>query len=69
MGIMMATGLLILSPAAGLTVLVGLIVRFLIERIKGEEAMIPVTVMAAGCIAGDALYGFFNSIIKVGAKK
>jgi len=69
MGIMMATGLLILSPAAGITVLVGLTVRFLIEKIKGEKAMIPVTVMAAGCIAGDALYGFFNSLIKVGVKK
>lgn len=69
MGIMMSTGLLIVSPAAGLTVIAGLIVRLLVIKIKGEDAMIPVTVMAAGCIAGDALYGFFNSLLKVGLKK
>lgn len=69
MGIMMSTGLLILSPIAGITVLVGLIIRFLIIKIKGEDAMIPVTVIAAGCIAGDALYGFFNSLTKIGFKK
>lgn len=69
MGIMMATGLLIVSPAAGFTVIVGLLVRLLIIKKKGEEAMIPVTVMAAGCIAGDALYGFFNSLFRIGVKK
>jgi uncharacterized oligopeptide transporter (OPT) family protein len=69
MGIMMATGLLIVSPAAGFTVLAGLLVRLLIIKIKGDDAMIPVTVMAAGCIAGDALYGFFSSLIKIEAKK
>lgn len=69
MGIMMATGLLILSPAAGYTVIAGLIIRLIIVKVKGEEAMIPTTILAAGCIAGDALYGFFNSIINIGVKK
>ncbi len=69
MGIMMATGLLILSPIAGITVVVGLIIRLAILKLKGEEAMKATTVMAAGCIAGDALFGFFNSLIKVGMKK
>lgn len=69
MGIMMATGLLIVSPIAGLTVVAGLLVRLIIIKTKGEEAMIPVTVMAAGCIAGDALYGFFNSLVRVSLKK
>lgn len=69
MGIMMATGLLIVSPVAGFTVIAGLLVRLLIIKLKGDEAMIPVTVMAAGCIAGDALYGFFNSLFRMGVKK
>jgi uncharacterized oligopeptide transporter (OPT) family protein len=62
MGVLMATGLLILSPAAGFTVLVGLAIRVAIVKFKGEEMMTPATIMAAGCIAGDALYGFFNSV-------
>ena len=65
----MATGLLIVSPIAGLTVVAGLLVRLIIIKTKGEEAMIPVTVMAAGCISGDALYGFFNSLVRVSLKK
>lgn len=69
MGIMMATGLLIFSPIAGITVLIGLLIRLLVVKLKGEEALGPATVMAAGCIAGDALFGFFNSLVKVGMKK
>lgn len=64
MGVLMATGLLIMNPAAGFTVIAGLILRQIVLRWKGKEAMTPVTIMAAGCIAGDALYGFFNSVMK-----
>lgn len=64
MGVLMATGLLIMNPAAGFTVLAGLAVRLIVVKIKGKEAMTPITIMAAGCIAGDALYGFFNSVTK-----
>lgn len=64
MGVLMATGLLILNPAAGFTVLVGLAIRLFVIKYKGEAAMTPVTIIAAGCIAGDALYGFFNSVFK-----
>lgn len=64
MGVMMATGLLIFHPMAGFTVLVGLALRLAILKFKGKEAMNPVVILAAGCIAGDALYGFFNSVMK-----
>jgi uncharacterized oligopeptide transporter (OPT) family protein len=63
MGVMMATGLLILFPAAGFTVIVALLLRIAVEKYK-KEAMNPLIIVAAGCIAGDALYGFFNSVIK-----
>ncbi|EGO65245.1 OPT/YSL family transporter [Acetonema longum] len=64
MGVLMATGLLILNPAAGFTVVAGLAVRLYIEKYKGKEAMTSATIVAAGCIAGDALYGFFSSAFK-----
>lgn len=64
MGVLMATGLLIVSPAAGFTVLAGLAIRLAVVKYKGKEAMTPVTILAAGCIAGDALYGFVNSVYK-----
>lgn len=68
MGVMMATGLLIVSPAAGYTVITGLFIRLMIERIKGKEAMVPVVIWASGCIAGDALFGFFNSLFNSSIK-
>lgn len=64
MGVLMSTGLLILNPAAGFTVLAGLAVRLYIEKYKSKEAMTSATIIAAGCIAGDALYGFFSSAFK-----
>ncbi|MDU4959115.1 MAG: OPT/YSL family transporter [Sporomusaceae bacterium] len=64
MGVLLSTGLLILNPAAGFTVLAGLAVRLYIEKYKGKEAMTSATIVAAGCIAGDALYGFFSSVWK-----
>jgi len=64
MGVMMATGLLIVNPAAGFTVLAGLAVRLVLVKWKGKEIMTPLTIIAAGCIAGDALYGFFNSVYR-----
>ena len=29
-----------------------------------SEAETPLTIFGAGCIAGDALYGFFNAVFK-----
>ncbi|WP_186390666.1 OPT/YSL family transporter, partial [Oenococcus oeni] len=68
LGIMLATGLLISTPNASWAVLVGLAIRFIVGKIWHEKATTPMTIMAAGFIAGDALYSFgtstFNTIKK-----
>lgn len=64
MGILLATGLLIMNPLAGWAVLVGIAIRVAALRIYGKKAETPLTILGAGCIAGDALYGFFNSVLK-----
>jgi len=65
MGILFATGLLILFPAAGWAVLAGILIRLIILRSFGERAETPMTIGAAGIIAGDAIYGF-SSIFRTG---
>ena len=64
MGILFATGLLLVDPIAGWTVLTGLAIRVTILKIKGEEAQNTMYTTAAGFIAGDALYSFFTSIFR-----
>ena len=64
LGILLATGLLIPNPMAGWAVLVGIALRTIALRVKGKEASGPMEVLAAGFIGGDALYGFFDSVIK-----
>jgi uncharacterized oligopeptide transporter (OPT) family protein len=64
LGILLATGLLILNPMAGWAVLAGIAIRTLALRFKGREASGPMEVLAAGFIGGDALYGFFGSVIR-----
>lgn len=64
MGILFATGLLLVNPIAGWTVLTGLAIRVTILKIKGDEAQNTMYTAAAGFIAGDALYSFFNSIFR-----
>jgi uncharacterized oligopeptide transporter (OPT) family protein len=64
LGILLATGLLIPNPMAGWAVLVGIAIRTLQLRFKGREAGGAMEVLAAGFIGGDALYGFFDSVIK-----
>lgn len=66
MGILFATGLLIVNPIAGWAVLAGILIRIIVLKWKGKEAETPMTIMAAGFIAGDALYSFFTSIFKMG---
>jgi uncharacterized oligopeptide transporter (OPT) family protein len=68
LGILLATGLLIPNPWAGWAVLVGIAIRTLVLRFKGPEASGSMEVLAAGFIGGDALYGFFDSVIKTGLK-
>jgi uncharacterized oligopeptide transporter (OPT) family protein len=64
LGVLFATGLLILNPVAGWAVLAGIAIRLTALRLKGEAATSPMEVLAAGFIAGDALYGFTDSMLK-----
>jgi uncharacterized oligopeptide transporter (OPT) family protein len=68
LGVLLATGLLIANPLAGWAVLTGIVLRILIIRIWGEPARTKMEVFAAGTIAGDALYSFFNSMIQARGK-
>ncbi|TBL79062.1 OPT/YSL family transporter [Paenibacillus thalictri] len=63
-GVLFATGLLILTPNACWAVLAGIAIRLIVLKIWKKEAETPMSIMAAGFIAGDALYSFFNSIFK-----
>ncbi|MFZ5753635.1 MAG: OPT/YSL family transporter, partial [Bacillota bacterium] len=64
MGVLLATGLLILNPKAGWAVLTAILIRTIILKVKGKEAETPMSIVAAGIIAGDALYSFFSSLYK-----
>ena len=64
LGILLATGLLIPNPLAGWAVLVGIAIRTAVLRWKGSQASGAMEVLAAGFIGGDALYGFFGSVVK-----
>lgn len=65
LGVMFATGLLILTPNACWAVLAGILIRAIVTKWKGKEAETPMSILAAGFIAGDALYSFFSSIFKM----
>jgi uncharacterized oligopeptide transporter (OPT) family protein len=58
MGILLATGLLIVNPAAGWTAVASLLVRGALVRRYGGAAEAPMFVAAGGLIAGSALVGF-----------
>jgi uncharacterized oligopeptide transporter (OPT) family protein len=62
MGILLATGLLITNPIAGWAVLIGILIRIILLKVRGPESQNTMYTMAAGFIAGDALYSFFSSI-------
>ncbi|WP_339184030.1 OPT/YSL family transporter [Oceanobacillus sp. FSL W7-1293] len=64
MGVLFATGLLIVNPLAGWAVIAGLIIRIAIIKLRGQEAENTMYTMAAGFIAGDAIYSFFSSLWK-----
>jgi uncharacterized oligopeptide transporter (OPT) family protein len=64
LGILFATGLLIPNPLAGWAVLVGILIRVAVLKWKGDEARGALEVLGAGFIGGDALYGFFGSVIQ-----
>ena len=63
MGVLLATGLLINNPLAGWALLIGIAVRALALRIGGEPVRNKMEVLAAGLIAGDAIFSFFSSVL------
>ena len=62
LGVLFATGLLILFPAAGWAVLVGVACRLVYGRLRGTPAQAEMDVFAGGVIAGDALTGFISGV-------
>lgn len=68
LGVLLSTGLLIANPLAGWAVLAGIALRVLALRLWGDKVRSSLEVFAAGTIAGDALYSFFNSLIQYRAK-
>ena len=64
LGILFATGLLILNPLAGWAVLLGLAVRIAWARGNPAVEGAPSTVFAGGLIAGDALWSFGASLFR-----
>jgi len=64
LGILLATGLLVPNPMAGWAVLAGFMIRTLVLRFTGNKASGRMEVLSAGFIGGDALYGFFDSVIR-----
>ncbi|MGY1439771.1 OPT/YSL family transporter [Streptomyces reniochalinae] len=65
MGVMLATGLLILTPHACVLVLAGLAVRVVYRRLRGRQADSELNLVGAGLIAGSSL-GDSAQIIKAG---
>lgn len=61
-GILFATGLLVGNPLAGWAVIVGITIRLIALKVYGEAAQEKLYTVAAGCIAGDALQGFFTAV-------
>ncbi len=72
MGILLATGTLIASPLAGwaVAVAVGIGLRLLYRRFRPDtdDGESDLTIAAAGFIAGDALWGFGNSVFRISVK-
>jgi len=65
LGVLFATGLLVLNAAAGWTVLAGIAVRIVLTRGGRIPEGSPLTVLAAGFIAGDALWAFGSSLVRL----
>ena len=68
-GVLFATGLLLLVPYAGWAVITGVILRLLWTRFAGDSQRLTMEVFAAGVIAGDALFSFYDLGSKYAARK
>jgi len=60
MGILFGTGLLLGGPLAGWAVLVGIVLRLIWTRMTEGNRRADMEVFAAGVIAGDAFYSFWD---------
>jgi uncharacterized oligopeptide transporter (OPT) family protein len=65
LGILLGTGLLVVNGAAGWVVLAAIVVRVTIGRIYGPRALRALIIFGAGCIAGDALWTFGDSVLRL----
>ena len=66
LGVLLSTGLLIANPAAGWAVVAGTGIRLLAPRFRWAPDRRTMDVMAAGFIAGDALFSFGDSMARRG---
>ncbi len=64
LGVLFSTGLLIAFPMAGWAVLAGIVLRVIWERAAPVAWRGDMAVFAAGVIAGDALFSFYDSMAK-----
>lgn len=64
LGILFATGLLIVFPMAGWAVLAGVVARLVWQKTGGTASETTMQVFGGGVIAGDALFSFFSSVGK-----
>ena len=62
MGVLFATGLLVVNPVAGWTALAALLVRRLVSWRTGDRYDSPRYILAGGLIAGSALMSFFSGV-------
>ena len=69
LGVLFSTGLLLLVPYAGWAVITGVVLRLLWTRFAGDGQRSTMEVFAAGVIAGDALFSFYDLGTKYAAVK
>ena len=62
LGILFATGLLVGNIINGLTIFVGLLIRFIAVRVNKENEQ-TLNILGAGALAGAAIYSFFTATL------
>ncbi|MCS2608474.1 OPT/YSL family transporter [Halomonas dongshanensis] len=67
-GVLLATGLLITSPVAGIVIYIALLIRWLVVKRFGPQGGHKLYILGAGFITGSALYSFFSSTLKLGSR-
>lgn len=67
-GILFATGILVGNTLNGLTILLALLLRYILEKRNDENRQV-LTILGAGALAGSALYSFFTATLGLAKKK